>query len=1041
MDTSQENVSHFQLRFQKIAADASAFFLRVMTQEAFDVSVNRILKQLAELFDVDRSYVFKFTSDQLYMSNTHEYCRNDVEPQIEKLQNLQVAGLPWWRNRIFIGQPIMIPAVEDLPAEAAAEKQEFERQKIKSMVCLPMLSARGKLQGFMGFDAVQRHRRWSEGEITLLQLISEIIATALDRRQIQNELRETAEKFKQITDNIGDVVWLSSSDQQILYVSPSYERIWGQSCQSLQENPQSFFDVAHPEDKDIAASASAEYLNVGRLDLEFRIIRPDNEIRWVHARSYPIRDAQGKIFRYVGVASDISSFKRSQNALQQSEARIVSILSNMNDVIWSASWPDMKLKFISPSAERLFGRPVRDFLGNSDFWDAMVHLEDVEMRMKAREQLKLSGISAADYRIIRPDGQMLWIHETCRFIYDTSYTPIRVDGNVSDVTARKLVEDALARRTAELERYFSTSLDLLCIADLQGRFCRLNPEWKRTLGYDIEELRGKAFIDFVHPDDRVATIAATSALAQGQEVLGFTNRYRCADGSYRWIEWRSTAVEGLIYAVARDITNSRQMEQQLSHHDAIETSLAKIATLFINLMPDEIDNSINVALAEVGRLLEVDRAYVFVFNHDLSESSNTHEWCSEGTESQIAALQHVPSQALPWWMEHMRQLKSIVVSDLEHLPPEADSERNLLAPQGIKSLLVVPLSWQGQLLGFIGFDAVRERKDWLPEDVAPLELLGSIIVNARKRAQDELELRELNANLEHRVQERTRELQQAQSKLFLQDKIVAIGQLAAGLAHEINNPVSYVSTNFATLAENVESLLQVIKAYREAFGEVAEGDSTAARKLEQLREVEENVMYDYIVKDLPDLFSESREGFRRITEIISSIRSFARHDAPDSFQAYDLNKGIEQTLIIARNSYKYNADLKLELGEVPEINAVSGQINQVLLNLVLNSAQAIKEIEIKGFQGCIAIKTWADNEMIYCEVADNGPGVPKEALGRVFDPFFTTKEPGKGTGLGLSISYDIIVNKHGGQLSASNRAEGGFSIRFALPRISRCVED
>ncbi len=835
----------FQLRFQQIAADASACFLRVLSQEAFDLAVHRTLKSLADLFDVDRSYVFRFSDDLATMSNSHEVCRNDVTPEIERLQNISVDSLPWWKSRMLECRPVMISSVRDLPPEASVEKAEFERQGIKSMVCLPMLTAHGKLIGFMGFDAVRNICVWAEDQIIMLQLISEIISTAVDRSSIQEELRETAEKFQQITENIGDVVWLRSADQKLLYISPSYERIWGSSCQSLIENPQSFVNAVHPDDREMVSAAFQDYISSHQFDMEFRIIRPDGEMRWIHSRSFPIKNSVGEVIRHTGVASDISSFKRSQNALEQSESRIVSILSNMNDVIWSASWPDLRMKFISPSAERLFGRPVRDFLGNSDFWDSMIHLEDIEVRLKAREILRQSGMWAGDYRIIRPDGQTIWIHETCRFIYDESYTPVRVDGNASDVTARKLAEEALSRRTAELERYFSTSLDLLCIADLQGNFRRLNPEWKRTLGYEIDSLNGRAFIEFVHPDDVAATVRATQALSEGHEVLGFVNRYRCNDGSYRWIEWRSTAVEGLIYAVARDITASKKMEIQLSHHDEVETLMARIATLFINLMPDEIDQCINFALGETGKLLGLDRVYVFAFSEDLSESSNTYEWCSQGTEPQINALQHVPSDFLPWWMDHMKQLKTIVINDLSKLPPEASGEKSLLEPQGIKSLLVVPLSWQGKPEGFIGFDAVREKKNWLHEDVAPLELLGSILVNAQKRTEAELKMRELNATLEQRVEERTRELQQAQSKLFLQDKIVAIGRLAAGLAHEINNPVSYVSTNFATLSENVGSLLTILTAYREALSEIAGRDPAAADTLQNLRKREEEEMFDY----------------------------------------------------------------------------------------------------------------------------------------------------------------------------------------------------
>ncbi len=489
----------------------------------------------------------------------------------------------------------------------------------------------------------------------------------------------------------------------------------------------------------------------------------------------------------------------------------------------------------------------------------------------------------------------------------------------------------------------------------------------------------------------------------------------------------------MIYAVARDISKARELEEKLSRHDAIETLMASLATLFINLKPEETDDKINFALEKVGQILNVDRVYVFKYSENLEFCSNTYEWCAEGIEPQIENLQEVPSSLLPWWTEQMRQFKPIILNSLDDLPQDAHGEREVLEPQGIQSLLVVPLFYQGEVDGFIGFDSVRTKKHWDHEEVSPLELLSTVLVNASRRKIDELKLRELNANLENRVEQRTRELQKVQSQLFVQDKMVSIGQLAAGLAHEINNPVSFVATNFVALEENLELLIEIFNEYRTCAADQLEKNPELFSKVSELQKKEQKMKLDFVLQDLPKLFEESKDGFRRITEIVNSMRNFARQDVSDSFTRYQLNEGVKQTLVIARNAYKHKAELILELGEIPPFEANPGQINQVLLNLIINASQALEGLMDRNGQGKILIKTWSDNESVFCEISDNGPGIPAEIANRIFDPFFTTKEPGKGTGLGLSISYDIVVNKHGGSFRVQNSEAGGALFCFSLP--------
>lgn len=310
----------------------------------------------------------------------------------------------------------------------------------------------------------------------------------------------------------------------------------------------------------------------------------------------------------------------------------------------------------------------------------------------------------------------------------------------------------------------------------------------------------------------------------------------------------------------------------------------------------------------------------------------------------------------------------------------------------------------------------------------------SLEIRVQERTKDLQEsrkaLQKANEMLEQRVEERTRELKGAQSQMVMQEKMATVGQLAAGIAHEINNPINFVKTNFDTLKRNVTDFRELFVEYKN-LAMSQDTTSEVREKVEQLQEKEREIHLEFILKDLDNLFSESEEGCKRVTAIINSMRNFSRVDHLDEHSSFDINKGIEDTLVITRNEYKYHADIKLDLGDIPEIDCTPQQINQVMMNLIVNAAQAVASQE-RDDMGTITIRTFADNQNVYCEISDDGPGIPEEIQNRIFEPFFTTKDVGQGTGLGLSISYDIIVNKHGGSITVSSSADGT-TFKIQLP--------
>ncbi|EGO64463.1 multi-sensor signal transduction histidine kinase [Acetonema longum DSM 6540] len=254
-------------------------------------------------------------------------------------------------------------------------------------------------------------------------------------------------------------------------------------------------------------------------------------------------------------------------------------------------------------------------------------------------------------------------------------------------------------------------------------------------------------------------------------------------------------------------------------------------------------------------------------------------------------------------------------------------------------------------------------------------------------------------------------IHQLQARLLQQEQLAGIGQLAAGIVHEINTPLAYVSNNMEILEKyfiTLGTLSARYRAWRMTLG------GTAEEMVREMEGLEKNLDLEYILRDIPDLLEDTNAGLQQINNIVREMRLFSRVDCQRSFERYDINRGLESILRVVHAQMASHAAVEKDLQPVPAIQAVGGEINQVLLNLVINALQAIRG---KGPEpGKIRVSTWQDGAFVYCTVEDNGIGIPEENLNSIFNPFFTTKPVGQGTGLGLSISYEIIVKRHHGEI-------------------------
>ena len=316
-------------------------------------------------------------------------------------------------------------------------------------------------------------------------------------------------------------------------------------------------------------------------------------------------------------------------------------------------------------------------------------------------------------------------------------------------------------------------------------------------------------------------------------------------------------------------------------------------------------------------------------------------------------------------------------------------------------------------------------------------------ISERKRAEDAIQ--ELNEELEQRVIDRTKELvatnldlrnvssqlecayselKATQSRMLQQEKMASIGQLAAGVAHEINNPMGFIISNLNSLKKYIDKVTGFIKIQSESVERLS-GNGAVHNILKDLNEQRKSLKIDYILGDLDNLIKESLDGAERVKKIVQELKSFSRLDESDIKMA-DINEGLESTINIVWNELKYNTTVKKEYGNIPQATCNLGQLNQVFMNILVNAAHAIES------QGEITVRTSSDEDNIYITISDTGTGIPADKLNRIFEPFYTTKEVGKGTGLGLSIAYDI-VKKHNGEIRLESEVGKGTTFTIIVP--------
>ena len=629
-------------------------------------------------------------------------------------------------------------------------------------------------------------------------------------------------------------------------------------------------------------------------------------------------------------------------------------------------------------------------------------------------------------RKITREGEERWFYITSTPILDRHEKVMGMLNISTDINEKKLLEFELAKKQAALEaserkykNFMENAADAIMITDPAGCLIEASKQLYQLLGINEQESQdAKVLENMAYGADEVQKLSSNSqAMIKDGCPREFELRLQRKDGNVHDLEVRAIPIlaEGeasWMQFIMRDITERKRQE--------FEKNLMLSISKAIKDAPN-LQDLLDQALKGICAIMEVPIAAIF-----LKDPRQPQLQLAAQVGRSPEAIKHLARITINGSANNIASRtailnKPIVVSDVRQLKLNHQMKQKIDL-LGVSSLICMPMVMEDKLHGVIQI-ATRDTKFFDQEKINILtQMANELAVGiARQRLRDALE--ESNRQL----LKKHKELENATMQLRQSEKMASIGQLAAGIAHEINNPMGFINANLSVLDEYRKDLQETFNSYETTLGNYASEDTAHKHEpdLAALKVRKEQVDIKGLFEDFAALIKESREGAERVKRIIINLKEFS-HPDKGVIKLADLNAGLESTLNIVWNELKYKSELKKEYGEIPKVLCYPQELNQVFMNILVNAAQAITS------KGEIKLKTWAENSHVFVQISDTGAGISAENLTKIFDPFFTTKDVGKGTGLGLSISYGII-KKHNGEIKVESEVGTGSSFTITLP--------
>ncbi len=845
-----------------------------------------------------------------------------------------------------------------------------------------------------------------------------------ERAQTENELYQSRELLRTILDALPQSVVWKDHHSVLLGCNQAFANAFQGS------SPEEFvgktdYDLCwSSEEADSDRQSDREVMSGDRplLKLVETKPTPDGSNRWIETTKIPLHDRTGEVMGVVTIFEDISDRIQGEAALRTSEEKLRSLfeLCPLGIIL-----NDMQGQFIeaNAAASTITGYTLAE-LNQLSYWD-LTPQEYAENEAEQLESLNTIG-RYGPY-------QKEYIHKE-GYRVPVELIGVRVTGSdgepyiwsiIADITERKAAEKALQDSEAQTRALLEAIPDMMLRYNRDKVFVDYKCSAQVSMLLPPKQFLGRKLYEILPEFLAEPTGQLIEETLKTQQMQSFEYELVMPDG-VRNYEARFALCGEDVFSIIRDITDRKQAEVRLQALLKRTQLLNHISTEIRNSLELDtiLQNAVNAIFAEI----EIDLC-TFVWYHPDTDPHSL-EVVKEQKNPQLASwLGSYPMDNYPQLFDQMLQGK---MYRLDQVANSSDESLKAWCQQaGLGTYLILPIHTAGVRMGGFEMGRIASDKPWQDDELELLHSIGTQVAIAIYQAQ----LYQDSQAKSQELQQAYRELQDTQVQLIQAEKMSSLGQLVAGVAHEINNPVSFIYGNLTHASDYTDNLLELIQIYQNSY----------PNPLNEIMEFREEIELDFLISDFPKIINSMKNGASRIRDIVQSLRTFSRLDEAD-VKAVDIHENIDSTLMILHNRLKGHGRVPeiqviKHYGTLPLVECYSSLLNQVFMNLLMNAIEAIEERRnslppesLSDYVGCITLTTQVLVEnRVSIVIQDNGIGMNALVQEKLFNPFFTTKAIGKGTGMGLSTSYQIITENHQGTLRFYSTECVGTQFAIELP--------